>query len=133
MNKRIGAALAALSLCAVAATAHAQYDGHKRGVRDRNAPNDLRVTGMIDDTVNVTVRGDRVAYRTLSGNKPRDLNLRLNRPLPRRNVQVSLNKNDGRGKVWVVQQPRRDNDYTAIIRINDSQSGAGRYALTANW
>lgn len=134
MNKRIVTVLAALSVCLVAATAHAQYGGrHHGGGYDRNAPNDFRAGGLIDDKVNITIRGDRVFYRTLSGDTPRDAELRLKRPLPRRNINVSVDKREGRGNVYVVQQPRRENDYTAVIRVNDPQGGAGRYNITANW
>ena len=134
MKQRIVTVLAALSVCFAATTAHAQYGGGRhQGGYNRNAPNELRATGIIDDKTDIVLRGDRATYRTLSGDRPRDVDLRLNRPLPRRNVTVRVDERAGRGKVWVVQQPRRENDYTAIIRVYDSQRGASRYDIVANW
>jgi hypothetical protein len=53
--------------------------------------------------------------------------------LPEQDVNVSIRNSQGRGRVWVAQQPSARNDYTAIIRIQDPQGGFGYYDFRAAW
>ena len=39
----------------------------------------------------------------------------------------------GRGKITVQQQPTARNNYTAIVRIEDSKGGADRYRFNLAW
>lgn len=98
--------------------------------RDRDV---LHWRGRVDDRLEIILRGDRVLTRNLSGRGVRDVRYRLNGDLPRRPVSVTVRKHDGRGWVQVVQQPRRENGYTAIIRIVDRSGGADDYDLTIDW
>lgn len=38
-----------------------------------------------------------------------------------------------RGSISVIQQPSGDNDFTAIIEINDEKGGAKAYQLDIAW
>jgi hypothetical protein len=42
-------------------------------------------------------------------------------------MEVSLRKVEGRGMVELVQSPSERNDYTAVVRILDEESGADDY------
>lgn len=53
------------------------------------------------------------------------------RALPRRDGYVRIQVLEGRGRVFVVQQPTARNDYTAILRVSDQQGGADRYRFVA--
>ncbi|WP_394794616.1 hypothetical protein [Armatimonas sp.] len=53
--------------------------------------------------------------------------------LPQRNLNLSLRKNDGRGRVSVRQHPSRSNDYTAIVRVVDHKAAVGSYEFTLRW
>jgi hypothetical protein len=53
--------------------------------------------------------------------------------MPSRDGLVSVSVRQGRGLVAVVQQPQRENGFTAVIRILDTLSGTGTYHISANW
>jgi hypothetical protein len=107
--------------------------GWDRG--DNGAARDvLRWSGDVDDALEIRIQGDRVDYRTLSGRSVRNVRADLSRGgLPRRDVQVVVTDNYGRGSVSVVQQPSAYNGYTAVIRVNDPRSGYGDYRFDVSW
>jgi len=101
---------------------------------DRYASGVLRWSGAVDDQVEIWIRGRSVNTRTISGNGTRDVRANLGgRALPRRDVTVSVRERQGRGTVWVAQQPSQWNGYTAVIRIRDRQGGFGYYDLDVTW
>jgi len=94
----------------------------------------LRWTGDVDDAVEIRIQGDRVDYRTLSGKSLRNVRANLARGgLPRRDVQVMVTGESGRGNVSVVQQPSSFNGYTAVIRVYDPRPGYGDYRFDVSW
>lgn len=101
--------------------------------------NDGRVTGRVtwsgtvDNEVQLTVRGDNIETRTISGNEFRNENFNFTSPLPNRGVNVQVNKKRGRGEVRVIQQPSRTNNYTAVIQILDKKGSNDRYELDIYW
>ena len=46
---------------------------------------------------------------------------------------VEVDKKEGRGDVNVIQQPSRQNNWTAIIEIRDKDSGARNHNLEIFW
>jgi hypothetical protein len=94
----------------------------------------LRWTGDVDDAVEIRIQGDRVDYRTLSGKSLRNVRANLlSGGLPRRDVQVVVSDESGRGTVSVVQQPSSHNGYTAVIRVYDPRPGYGDYRFDVSW
>ena len=94
----------------------------------------LRWTGDVDDAVEIRIQGDRVDYRTLSGKSLRNVRANLlSGGLPRRDVQVVVSDESGRGTVSVVQQPSSYNGYTAVIRVYDPRPGYGDYRFDVSW
>ena len=94
----------------------------------------LQWRGAVDDLVEIRVQGQRVDYVTRSGATVRDVQTRVTGSgLPDRDVTVAIRNSQGRGNVWVAEQPSSRNNYTAIIRIKDSQSGFGYYDFQATW
>lgn len=94
----------------------------------------LEWRGQVDDVVEIRVQGRRVDYVTRSGATARDVQSRVSgNGLPERDVSVSIRNSQGRGNVWVAQQPSARNGYTAVIRIQDSQGGYGYYDFQATW
>jgi anion-transporting ArsA/GET3 family ATPase len=89
--------------------------------------------GTIDDEVHLIIRGNTVQAKTISGTQYNDVIFNFSSPLPEENVQVSINKKDGRGTAKVIQQPTADNDFTAIIQILDKNGGAREYELEIYW
>jgi hypothetical protein len=90
-------------------------------------------SGRVDSVARISIQGGG-AHVSLVGtqeNSAGDLHVR--NELPHRDGMVTVQVASGRGDVDVVQQPRADNDYVAIIRIRDHSDGADRYQLTAMW
>jgi hypothetical protein len=87
--------------------------------------------GSVENDTRIYVRGNDVQARTVSGTNARGRGARGNvdadRALPRREGMVRVQLVEGRGRVYVVQQPNAGNDYTAILRVMDSQRGSARY------
>lgn len=113
-------------------------DDGERG-RDRDGSFDGATTGTVvwsgsvDTDADIIWRGTSVATRSANGART---NARWNRSggaLPSRNVVVTAERGEGRGRVTVVQQPSRSNDYTGIVRISDPDGGAGNYRIVMRW
>ena len=89
--------------------------------------------GRVDDDVRIRIRGGTADVETIGGTPYYDAQPNFSSSLPNRRVSVRLTKNRGRGDIFVEQQPSRDNDFTAIIRIKDSRGGADNYEFTLEW
>jgi hypothetical protein len=93
---------------------------------------DIRL--QIDSEVEVTVRGDLVSLRTISGRDGRDDGSECNEPLPNGPVEgFNFEVKDSRGEIRLLSEPSRRTDYQAIVRIRDSAGGEGRYHFRLSW
>ncbi|HEY3329715.1 MAG TPA: hypothetical protein VGK19_06825 [Capsulimonadaceae bacterium] len=110
-------------------------DRNWRGNRDhdRRGGQDFVWRGSVDDIVTVFVRGDRSWTVVKSGNRVEDVDTGARRPLPAASVDVRVNLQDGRGRVYMVQQPSKRNGYTAAFRIEDRDPGRDNYRVTLDW
>jgi hypothetical protein len=93
---------------------------------------DIRL--QVDDQVEVSVRGDLVAIKTLSGKDATDDGSECNAAMPNRdfagfNFQVV----EKRGEIRLVAEPARRNEFAAIVAIRDGESGFGRYHFRLSW
>ncbi len=90
--------------------------------------------GMVDDKVQLVIRGDKLEQRVVSGQAQADGTFSFTAPLPEQAVTVSVTRAEGRSKkVTVVQQPTADNQFTAIVEIHDEGGGARDYFLEIAW
>lgn len=92
----------------------------------------LQWSGEVDDRLNIRLRGSAVEYQTLQGMVPKRMQTTM-AALPPSNLRLVVNQTEGRGDVFVAQQPTAANGYTAIIRVSDPQKGYGRYSFTVTW
>ena len=92
-----------------------------------------RWSGQVDGRVRVSFRGNQAFSERLSGGEVRGEQAALGSGLPRRPVDVSINKLRGRGEVNIVQQPSPQNNYTLVVEINDPEGGADIYELEVSW
>ena len=93
---------------------------------------DIRL--RIDGEVEVSVRGDLVYIRTISGRDGRDDGSECNEPLPNYPIDdFRFENSEARGDVRLVSEPSRRSDFQAIVRIRDSDSGEGRYHFRLSW
>ena len=93
----------------------------------------MRWRGTIDDIVQIRIQESIVNVSAISGTPYNDGAYNFTSPLPYRRTVVRLNKISGRGEMRIVQQPSRDNDFTAVIEIRDTNRGAGGYEFELSW
>jgi hypothetical protein len=106
--------------------------------RDREGSSDERSeevswSGRVDGESVIRFRGNQVRYENLNGQGVSRDRYRFSSPLPSRSVSVSLVGSEGRGELTLVEQPSRDNDHSAAVRIRDDKGGGGTYAFTLTW
>lgn len=89
--------------------------------------------GRVDDDVRITIRGGTADVETLGGTPYYDAQPDFAASLPPRRVTVRLNIKKARGQVYIEQQPSRDNNFAAVIRIKDSRGGASDYEFELSW
>ena len=89
--------------------------------------------GRVDNMVNVFITGSSVTNETVAGSPLVGENFTINGSLAARPGSVRVRKLEGRGTVQVIQQPSRDNDFTAIVRIFDDDGGPDNYRLEITW
>lgn len=90
--------------------------------------------GTVDDRVQLVIRGRSLRVRTVSGQRYGNGSTSFSSPLPsRRDYNVNVKKRDGRGNVYIVQQPNRRNNYTAIVQIEDLKGKADNYRVEITW
>lgn len=93
----------------------------------------LQWRGQVDDRVQLVVRGRQIQERTLSGARMAEGRAAFTSGLPTEPVRVSVRNLTGRGDVRVVQQPTRQNGYTAIVEIYDPTRGAQEHRVQLIW
>jgi hypothetical protein len=113
--------------------AYGNNNGNNGGGWDNGGNGQLSWRGTVDDYVQLVIRDDYVETRVLGGQDYNNADYRFSAPLPRRRVNVNVNKLRGRGDVRVAQQPSQFNDWTAIIEIRDKKSGADQFEVEINW
>ena len=89
--------------------------------------------GRVDDDVRIRIRGGAADVETIGGTAYYDGQPNFANSLPNRRVTVRLTEKRGRGEIFVEQQPTRENDFTAVVRIRDTKGGADNYAFTLEW
>ncbi len=89
--------------------------------------------GRVDRDVELVMRGRSLQLRNVGWMDRLRERPQVYAVLPHADGYVSIRRLDGRGRVEVVQQPDRGNDYTAVIRISDNRSGADEYHIQAFW
>ena len=89
--------------------------------------------GRVDDDVRIRIRGGSADVETIGGTAYYDGQPNFENSLPNRRVTVRLTEKRGRGEILIEQQPSRENDFTAVIRIRDTKGGASEYAFTLEW
>lgn len=89
--------------------------------------------GTVDSRVRLEIRGTTIKATTMAGQGYGEGTFSFTNTMPRRNVTVGVNKTKGRGSVQIIEQPSRDNDFTAVIDVIDPDGGAKEYQLEIFW
>lgn len=93
----------------------------------------IRWRGTVDDRVQLVIQGSYLEVKPIGGTPYGDGTTNFNGILPDRQVNVRVNKIDGRGDVRIIQQPSRFNNFTAIVEISDPKGGARDYEVEIYW
>lgn len=93
----------------------------------------LEWRGRVDDRLQLVIRGRSIQERTVSGTRFDQGRANFTSGLPAQAVNVSVRPLAGRADVRVIQQPSRQNNYTAIVEINDPARGAQEQRLQVIW
>jgi hypothetical protein len=89
--------------------------------------------GRVDDDVRIVVRGGRADVETVGGTPYYNAQPNFSASLPPRRVTVRLNVKRSRGEVYIEEQPSRENNFAAVIRIKDPRGGASDYEFELSW
>jgi hypothetical protein len=109
-------------------------NGRIYGDNSRYGNEALHWSGNVDGELEIRIQNGRLDYRTISGAQPTSIRAdRGNTNAPRVNGAVSVVQNQGRGSVFVAQQPTQWNGYTTILRVRDPQGGYGFYDFSLVW
>jgi hypothetical protein len=90
-------------------------------------------TGRVDREVQIVMRGNQLSTRRIGATEPNWAQGRAMSDLPRQDGVVRVQVLQGRGNVTVIQQPSAQNGFTAVVRIQDPQSGSDPYRLVGYW
>ncbi len=89
--------------------------------------------GTVDDVVQIKIRNRNARTEVISGRGYDDERFNFSGRMPQQNVSVRVDKKDGRGKVFIIQQPNRRNNFTTIVRIDDPKGREDRYHFVLRW
>jgi hypothetical protein len=93
---------------------------------------DIRL--RVDNEAEISVRGDMVYVRTISGRDARDDGSECNEPLPARAVSdFNFEVRDRRGDIALLSEPTQRSGNRAVVRIRDGDGGEGRYHFRLSW
>ncbi len=114
-------------------------DGDGRGSRDENFggrrdAGALRLSAGVDDVAEIRIRGRRVDVVSRSGRPVYNVRFDvMGAGLPDYAVPLDLRRFAGRGNVFISQYPRAWNNWTAVVKIDDSRGGADSYDFDLRW
>jgi hypothetical protein len=104
------------------------------GIGDRRDAGTLRFSAVVDDVAEIRIQGRRVDFVSRSGRPLYDVRYDIRgASLPQYALPLDLRRLNGRGNVSIVQYPRAFNNWTAVIRIDDSRGGADTYDIDLRW
>jgi|SRR5687767_2066789 len=89
--------------------------------------------GRVDDDVRIVIRGGTADVETIGGTPYYNSQPNFSNSLPSRRVTVRLTVRRSRGEVYIEQQPSRENNFAAVIRIKDTRGGASDYEFELSW
>ena len=89
--------------------------------------------GRVDQTANITIDGEDVSSRALSGRSLTQVSKNLEGYLAHRSGTIRVRKLDGRGTVRILEQPNKSNGYVAVIQIFDPKRSDDQYEIEVTW
>ncbi len=109
------------------------WSGRFNNVEEPYSTGNVSWRGRVDQTANIIISGADVQTEDAAGTGLSSVSFNINGSLARRPGSITARKRNGRGTVTVLQQPSRDNDYTAIVQVFDPGGGADNYEVDITW
>jgi len=104
------------------------------GCNVSTTPSQVTWSGSVDDTATVYFQGGKSWVDNVTGKPVEDANATFHGDLPASALaNVTLAKIAGRGQVALTQQPTKDNNYTAAVRVVDLDPDRDHYQFTLKW
>lgn len=101
--------------------------------RGASRPDKLAWNGRVDEEAVISCQDKNCTSSSDHGAPVSSQHFKFSRPLPHRDVEVTLEDTEGRGEIRLVEQPSERNNYTARVSIHDPQSGSDEYSFTLSW
>jgi hypothetical protein len=109
------------------------WGGHEEERPPNVVTGRMRWRGRVDDRVQIYLHGSDATSKLITGSTVPNGVSNFTSPLPQRSVVLNLRKLKGRGSVEIIQQPSRNNDFTAVVEIYDSKGGSEDYEFEITW
>lgn len=134
-SRLVVAALLCLSTAALSMPASAEEAAPAAPAADRREGNNVVWRGDVDGTIDISLRNRTLRVDVVAGRSLRrgHQNHRITGFLPARDVTVRLENVEGPGTVEVIQQPERSNNFTAVVRVANSQPSRAEFRFTLAW
>ncbi len=88
----------------------------------------------VDGEAIVYIQGANIRYTLLGGAPLQDAGSNYNQAIPEAVFgSFNMEKKAGRGSASLMEVPSRSNNFTAVVRINDRNSGSDLYHLRLDW
>lgn len=131
----IAGALLCLSATAITLPASAEEVAPPAPAVDRREGNNVVWRGEVDGTIDISVRNRTLRVAVVSGRSLRreHRNHQFTGFLPARDVTVRLENVEGPGTVEVIQQPEQSNNFTAVVRVANSQPSRAEFRFKLIW
>ena len=102
---------------------------------DRKGDGYCSIRVWVDNVVVVHLRGDRISFETLAGQRAKDAGTECSQPMPSGSAlaDIQFKGIDGRGRVELIEKPDSGNRYTAKVRIEDSKGGGEEHHFRLSW
>ena len=108
-------------------------DNRMENSRELSGGGRLKWKGRIHDEVIVSCHESTCEASAISGSLPLREDYKFSKPLPLSDVEVNLEKIEGRGEIRLLDPPLEKNGYTARVLIRDRENGASDYSFTLTW
>lgn len=93
----------------------------------------VKWSGRVDMEAEIRISGDQIESIDLFDSGLTGVDYDFEGYLAARPGIVRLDKKDGRGRVWIKEQPSAANDFTVVIGISDTRGGSDDYRFELEW
>jgi hypothetical protein len=109
-----------------------KVDTYRAQIRGGGDHGKCTIEVNVDGVAEIEIRGDEGRMRTLSGAPSAWRRMECNEPLPQNPQDFHFSGVDGRGRQTLLRDPA-SNRGTAVVRIEDPQSGREGYTFDIEW